>query len=226
MPRRRSRSRVDVENHGDLRMLELNVLCMDDVAPKQDLLSLRRKLIAGMSRGMTGQRHDLHAVDDWLGATERVPLTGLDIGRRDGLRTLEERLRILRRLGRDLRRQPKVAFSLRDIDLGIWKDTLSVLSGETANVVGVEMRHQNQVDLFRRVACAPEAAGQAPERFRVPPAAGPRIDENQLLARVDEEARINNIQHVRIFVQLRYDTVHRRLLSIQPMWIEYGGAIE
>jgi hypothetical protein len=60
----------------------------------------------------------------------------------------------------------------------------------------------------------------------MPPSAGPRIDENELLARVDQEARINNIQHVRIFVQCLYDTVHRRLLSIQPMRIEYGGAIE
>src|SRR5439155_7674735 len=43
-----------------------------------------------MSRGMTRQRDDLHAVDDWLGATKRVPLTGLDVRRCDGLRTLEE----------------------------------------------------------------------------------------------------------------------------------------
>jgi len=31
----------------------------------------------------------LHAVDDWLGATERVPLAGLDVRRGDGLRTLK-----------------------------------------------------------------------------------------------------------------------------------------
>ena len=40
MPRRRSGSLVDVENRGDLGMLQLDALCMDDVAPKQDLLSL------------------------------------------------------------------------------------------------------------------------------------------------------------------------------------------
>jgi hypothetical protein len=40
MPRRRSRSLVDVENRGDLGMLQLDALCMDDVAPKQDFLSL------------------------------------------------------------------------------------------------------------------------------------------------------------------------------------------
>src|ERR1700687_5458064 len=102
---------------------------MDDVAPEQYLLSLRRKLIAGMSRGMTRQRHELHAVHDRLGAAERVPLAGLDIRRCEGCRTLEQRLRILWRLGGDFRRQPKVAFRLRDVDLGIWKDTLSVLSG-------------------------------------------------------------------------------------------------
>src|SRR6266436_2681124 len=133
-----------------------------------------------MPWGMTRQWDELDAVDDWFGATERAPLTGLDIRRCDGLRTLEERLRILRRLGSDFRRQPKVAFSLRDVDLGIWKDALSVLSGETADVIGVEMRDQNEVDFFRRIACAAEAAGQAPKRFRMPPSAGPRINEDEL----------------------------------------------
>src|SRR5258708_7879368 len=95
--------------------------------------SFRRKLIAGMSRRMTRQRDELHAVDDWLGATKRVPLTGLDVRRCDGLRTLEERLRILRRLSSDFRRQPKVAFGLRDVNIGIWEDALSVLSGQAAH---------------------------------------------------------------------------------------------
>src|SRR5467141_485402 len=110
-----------------------------------------------MSWRMARQRDELHAVDDCLGAAERVPLTGLDIRRCDGLRTLEERLRILRRLGSDFRRQPEVAFCLRDVDLGIWKDAISVLSGEAADVIGVEMRDQNEVDVFQRIACAAEA---------------------------------------------------------------------
>src|SRR5882762_9269970 len=101
-----------------------------------------------MSGGMTRQRDELHPVDDWLGTAERVPLTGLDIRRCNGLRTLEERLRILWRLGSDFRRQPKVAFRLRDVDLGIWKDALSVLSGETADVIRVEVRHHNEVNFF------------------------------------------------------------------------------
>src|SRR5438445_6688455 len=127
---------------------------------------------------MTRQRDELHAVDDWLGATNRVPLTSLDVGRRDGLRTLEERLRILRRLSRDFRRKPKVAFCLRDVDLGIWKDAISVLSGETADVIGMEVRDQNEVDFFRLVACAAEAGGQASERSPAIPGAGTRIDED------------------------------------------------
>ena len=40
IPRRRSRRLVDVENRSDLGMLQLDALGMDDVAPKQDLLSL------------------------------------------------------------------------------------------------------------------------------------------------------------------------------------------
>src|SRR6266436_6206767 len=103
IPRCRSRSLVDIENRHDLGMLQLDALCMDDIAPKQDFLSLRREFIAGMPRGMTRQRDELHAVHDWLGATERVPLASPDIRRCDRLRTLEERLRILRRLSSNFR---------------------------------------------------------------------------------------------------------------------------
>src|ERR1700686_1574644 len=153
-----------------------------------------------MSRGMTRERDELHAVDDWLGATKRVPLTSLDVRRCDGLHTLEERLRILRRLRSDFRRQPKVAFDLRDIDIGIWKDALSVLSGQAADVIGMEVRGQNDVDFVRRVACAAEAARQAPECSSAPPGAAAGIDEDQLLASVDQEACFGAIQHMRIFV--------------------------
>src|SRR5712672_3732694 len=129
-----------------------------------------------MSRGLTMQRDELHAVDDCLGTTERVPLTGLDVRRRDGLRTLEERLRILRRLSSDFRRQPKVAFGLRDVNIGIGKDALSALRREAADVIGMEVRDQNEGDFFRRVACAAEAARQAPENSATPPGAGAHID--------------------------------------------------
>src|SRR5260370_7880341 len=117
-------------------------------------------------------------VDDWLGATKRVPLTGVDVRRCDGLRTLEERLHILRRLGSDFRRQPKVAFGLRDVNIGIWKDALSVLSGQAADVIGMAVREQDEVDFFRRVACTAEAGRQAPECSPTPPGASTRIDED------------------------------------------------
>src|ERR1700694_3410721 len=127
---------------------------------------------------MTRQGDELHAVDDWLGATKRVPLTNLDVRRCDGLRTLEERLRILRSLCSDFRRQPKVAFGLRDVNIGIWKDALSVLSGQAADVIGMEVCEQNKVDFFGRIACATEAARQAPECSATPPGACARIDED------------------------------------------------
>src|SRR6266849_4292360 len=116
-----------------------------------------------MSWGMTRQRDELHAVDNLLGATKRVPLIGLDVRRCDGLRTLEERLLVLRRLSSDFRRQPKVAFGLGDVNIGIGKDPLSVLSGQAADVIGMKVCDQNDVDFFRRVACAAEASRQAPE---------------------------------------------------------------
>src|ERR1700730_5879155 len=103
IPRHRCPELVDIKNRSDLGMLQLDSLCMDDVAPKEDFLSLRRKFIAGMSRGMASQCDELHAVDDRFGANKCVPLAGLDVRRCDGLRTLEERLRILRRLSSDFR---------------------------------------------------------------------------------------------------------------------------
>src|SRR5579862_958082 len=129
-----------------------------------------------MSRGMTRQRDELHAVDDCLGAAKRVPFTGLDVRRCNGLRALEERLRIPRRLSSDFRRQPKVAFGLRDVNVGVWKDALSILSGQAADVIGMEVSDQDDVDFFRRVACVAKAARQAPECAPTPPGAGARID--------------------------------------------------
>src|SRR6266851_2494884 len=100
-----------------------------------------------MARGMTRQRDELHAVDDWLGATKRVPLTGLDVRRCDGLRTLKERLRILRRFSSDFWRQPKVAFRLRDVNIGIWEDALSVPSAPPP--------HQAPAPASTRISCLP-----------------------------------------------------------------------
>ena len=74
--------------------------------------------------------------------------------------------------------------------------------------------------------CAAEAARQAPECTTTPPRAGTHIDEDELLAGVDEEARISNVQHVRIFVQCLLNTIHRRRRSVQPVRIEYAGTIE
>src|SRR6266852_530153 len=142
---------------------------MDGVAPKQDCLPLRREFIASVARRVTSQGNELHAVDDCFGAAKRVPLVGLDVRRSDGLRTLEEGLYVLRRLRSDVRRQPKVAFCLCDVDLGIWKDTLSVLSSQAADVIGMEVRDQNEDDFFRRIACVAEAARQTPECSPTPP---------------------------------------------------------
>ena len=98
---------------------------------------------------MTVQRNKLHALYNRLGATERVPFAGLDVRRCDGLRALEKRLGILRRLGGDFWRQPKLTIFLRDVDLGIWKDALSVLSGETTNVIGVKARSRRALPVPR-----------------------------------------------------------------------------
>src|SRR6185295_13457319 len=115
------------------------------MSPQNRILFLRREFIAGMSRGMTRQGHEFHAVDDFLGATKPVPPTGLDVRRCDRLRTLEEWLCILRRLGSDVLRQPKVAVGLRDVHIGMGENALAVLSGQTTDVIGMEVRDQHDV---------------------------------------------------------------------------------
>jgi len=120
----------------------------------------------------------LHAVDDWLGATERVPFTGLDVRRCDGLRTLEERCASFGALAAISGDNQKSLFGLGDVNIGIGKDALSVLRREAADVIGMEVRDQNEVDFFRRVACAAEAAHQPPECGPTPPGAGARIHED------------------------------------------------
>src|SRR5260370_17800289 len=84
-------------------------------------------------------------------------------------RALEEWLHVLRGLGSDFRRQPKVAFGLRGVNIGIGKDPLSVLSGQSADVIGMEVRDQNDVDFFRSVACAAEVALPTPQSSPTPP---------------------------------------------------------
>src|SRR5258706_14037555 len=163
---------------------------------------------------MTMQRQELDAVHERLGAAERVPLAGIDVRRRDGLRALEERLCIFRRFGGDFRRQPKVAFDLRDEDIGVGKDALSVLSREAADVIGVEVRNQNAVDLFRCVACATQAVHQTTESSPAEPRAGARVDEDQLLAGVDQETRVAYVQQVRILTQV---ALRRSIVTFVPL---------
>src|SRR5260370_5884290 len=154
-----------------------------------------------MSRGMTVERYDLHAVNDITGVAKRVPLSGLDVWRCDALCTLEELLWFLRRLSGDFPRQPKVAVCLCDIDVGIWKDDLPVLSGQAADMVGVEVRYQNKVDFLRRVPSAAKVGYQVSELSPTEPGAGSRIDQDQLLTSVDEVARVGDIQQVPVVVQ-------------------------
>src|SRR5260370_4230075 len=77
---------------------------------------------------MTRQRDEFHTVNDCLGTIKCPPLAGFDVWRRDRVCTLEELLRFLRRRSSDFGRQLEVAFGLRDVNIGIWKDALSVLS--------------------------------------------------------------------------------------------------
>ena len=58
--------------------------------------------------------------------------------------------------------------------IGLWKDARSVRRGQTADVIGMEVHDQHDVDFIRRVACAAEAPRQAPECSPTPPGVGAR----------------------------------------------------
>src|SRR6202041_2085133 len=102
---------------------------------------------------------------------------------------------------------PKVAFCLRDVDVGIWKDAISVSGREATDVIGMQKGDQNKVHFPRCVTCAPEATHQVPERSPTKPAAGAASDEDELLASVDQKTCIRCIQQVRICVRCLHDTI-------------------
>src|SRR5258708_9221198 len=110
--------------------------------------------------------------------------------------------------------------------MGVGKDAFSVLSGEAADMIGVEVRHQNAVDLLRCVACTSQALDQATQSSPAEPRAGTRVDEDQLLSGVDQEACVARVQQPRILLQGSFYAIHRYFLRREPVRIECGAAIE
>src|SRR5580692_10050800 len=103
---------IDIKDHGNVGMAQLDKLLVNRVAPKQDWLSLRREFITGVSRRVTMQGNELHPVQQRLGVAERVPLAGIEVRGGNAARAQEELLCIFRRFGGDFRRQPKITLGL------------------------------------------------------------------------------------------------------------------
>ena len=99
------------------------------------------------------------------------------------------------------------------------------MGGESADVIGVQMRDQNQVNQIRGIARTAQTVPQASERWPAPPRAGARVDQDHLLAGVHQKARIGDVQQVRILAQRFRDAVDCRLLCVQPVQIECTRAI-
>jgi len=95
---------------------------------------------------MTRQGDELHAIDDWLGATKRVHLPALMYGAAMACALWKNGCASFGALSSDFWRQPKVAFGLHDVNIGVWKDPFSILSAQSADVIGMEVRNQNDVD--------------------------------------------------------------------------------
>jgi len=152
-------------------MLQLDAHYMDDVAQKQDFCPLD-EFIASMSRSMTSS--GTTCIPSTIGSEPLnvCHLPALMYGAAMALRALEERLRILRCLSSDsgdsksrFRPSPR---KHRHLERRAFRPEWS-----GADVIGMEVRDQNEVDLFRRVACAAEAARQAPEGSPTPQVPAP-----------------------------------------------------
>ena len=83
---------------------------------------------------------------------------------------------------------PELPFRRRHHDLGIGEDQLVVLVLDAVDVVGVEMRDDDEVDRFRIDAGGDKIGAQHAGRGR-DLAAGTGIDQHELLAGIDDQRR-------------------------------------
>src|SRR5258708_10443757 len=169
---------------------------------------------------MTGQRNGLRSFRERIGAAEHMPFASLDVGLRDGACAAEKLLHFRWRFCLHLLRKPEIAIRLCDVHLGVGEEPPPVWAGKSADVISVEVGDQNEVNLIRALPSAPETVRNAPQNIAAPPSAGSRIDENHSLAGVYQEGRIRGVQLMRVFAQRVHDFAQRRLISVQPMWIE------
>ena len=93
-----------------------------------------------------------NAGHDRVRAFEWPPLPGGDVWCGRIACDLKKDQRLGRRFSRDAGLQPEVAVCLRHADLRIAKDAAAVRAIDTADMIGMKMRNENDVDLIRRIA--------------------------------------------------------------------------
>ena len=143
---------VDVELDTDAGSSHLYRHDVHDVSPDQERLPLRRDFVTHMAGRVTDDGVRPNAGHDGVRTFEWPPLAGGDVWCGRIARDLEKDLRLGRRFSRNVGRQPEVAVCLRHADFGIAKDAAAVRAIDTADVIGMKMRNEDDVDLIRRIA--------------------------------------------------------------------------
>src|ERR1700730_17187123 len=114
-----------------------------------------------------------------------MPLPGLHVRGGNGLGALKEFLRLLACLCRHFGREPEIAVRFSHVYSRVRKHAIPTPRCEPANVIGVKVSEEDQIDLTCGVARASEIRRALSVRGSTVPPAGSCVDEDQMLAGID-----------------------------------------
>src|SRR3984893_4129873 len=114
-----------------------------------------------------------------------MPLLGLHVRGGDGPGRLKEFLRLPGRLCRHFWREPEIAVRFSHVYSGVRKHATPTPRCEPANVIGMKVSEEDQIDLTCGVARASEIRRELSERGSTVPPACSCVDEDQMLAGID-----------------------------------------
>src|SRR3981189_2685855 len=111
------------------------------------------------------------------------------------------------------------------MDFGIREHALSITSGQSADVIGVKVRDQNEIHLLGGIAGTAKACLQTTERPSAPPLSRAGVHENDLLPGIHEKTRFGAVEEVRFFLHRARDGGHDFLLPVQPARLELAASV-
>src|SRR5207237_1966077 len=114
---------------------------------------------------------------------------------------------------------------LRNIYFATAQLAPSITGRHSADVVGMNVRDQHEIDRCGGIAGAPKPGLQATERPAAPPLSGAGIHENDLLPSVHEKTRFGAVEEVRFFLHRACDGGHDFVLPVQPARLELSASV-